>query len=165
MGSLSCAQHLEANFPNTPSLFPYPDSLAFAQLLQWHMMEQLPISLFHFMMPRIIALLDDRGAEYFKRTREEAFKTTISEHIFQDKDKWNAAWKEAAPGLKIVNDMLEKNQEGPFFAGKQRAYADIILLAFLKWWKRCGDDIYDKIVEIAPEFQKVWNASVDILPQ
>lgn len=165
MDSMACAVYLEDNFPGTPSLFPYPDSVAFARCVQTLLMMSIRTPIFPFLLPRITAMLDDRGSEYFRRTREANFKLTISEDIFQDKDRWDTAWKEASAGLKVVDAMLKDNKEGPFFAGKQRTYADLILLAFLKWWKRCGDDIYAKVTELAPEFQKVWDASTDILPQ
>lgn len=163
MDSLACAQYLESAFPNTPALFPDASSVAFSRLVQYHLMSSIRAPIFPYLLPRIVDMLDDRGAEYFRRTREEAFKITISESIHEDKEKLEEAWKKAAPGLKIVNDMLKDNAEGPYFAGKQRSYPDLILLAFIKWWKRCGDDIYGKVVEIAPEFDKVWQASKDIV--
>lgn len=165
MDSMACAQYLEANFPNTPVLFPSAESVPFARLVQGHLMLSIRTPIFPYLLPRITALLDVRGAEYFRRTREENFKITISESIFDDKEKLEQAWTQAKTGLQLVNSMLKDNTEGPFFAGKQRTYSDIILLSFLKWWKRCGDDIYGKVIEIAPEFQKVWDASTDILPQ
>ena len=160
---MACAQYLEANFPGTPPLFPNPDSVAFSRLVQYHLMSSIRAPIFPYLLPRIVGMLDDRGSEYFRRTREKAFGFEISESIHDDKEKLAEAWNKAKPGLKLVNDMLQDNREGPFFGGKVRSYPDLILLSFLKWWKRCGDDIYGKVIEIAPEFDKVWEACQDIL--
>jgi glutathione S-transferase len=133
MDSLACAQYLDAHFPETPLLFPNPDSVAFSRLVQYYLMASIAMPIFPFLLPRVVALLDDRGAEYFKRTREEDFGFEISEAIHDDKEKLEEAWDKARSGLKRVNGMLLDNKEGPYFGGRQRSYPDLILLAVLKW--------------------------------
>jgi glutathione S-transferase len=55
------------------------------------------------------------------------------------------AWKKADPSIKEVTKLLEENN-GPFFAGEVFTYADILWIGFLIFWKRIGDDVYEKFL-------------------
>lgn len=104
MDSLACAKYLEATFLGTPSLFPNEHSVVLARLLQYHIGKNVDWPLFPYYLPRIVALLDDKGAEYFRRTREEDFGFKISDSVYDDKEKLEAAWKETQGPLKVINN-------------------------------------------------------------
>lgn len=163
MDSFAIAKYLEKAFPDRPPVF-FAQSQALCVLLTNQLMTHIGRVLFPLLLPRIVALLDDKGADYFRRTREAKFKLAIMEDINKDTERVQKTWESVKQPLSVINDMLKQNTEGPYFYGRTRSYADCILLAFLKWWKRCGEkDFFDKVLELAPEFRKVWEASSDIL--
>ena len=165
MGSVECAEYLETNFPNAPLLFPNRHCLPLARTIEHLLFSALrPVISPHYLLPKIIGLLDESGAEYYRRTREEYLGYRIVDEIWDDKRRYEEAWQQPMPALELVNDILKNQPVGPFLGGKERAYPDLVLLAFLLWWKRLDDDIYERVIEKAPYFQKVWDASTDILP-
>lgn len=160
MDSLKIAIYLDEQFPETPRLIP-EGTLPFYRAFQQYTTSALALPIFPLLLPRVIAFLDDRGSEYFKRTREEVFGP-ISESINQDQAKVDDCWNKAAAGLKLVNQMLQDNPDGPYILGTQRSYADIHLLSILEWWKQSGQEIYDRAVSIAPNLGKLYDASADL---
>lgn len=130
--------------------------------LQAYTFANITLPVIPLQLPCIAALLDERGAEYFKRTREAIFGP-ISESINQDDVKVNQCWSKATPGLKLVNQMLSDNPEGPSVIGAQRTYVDLHLLAIVELWRQSGDDIYMRGVSIAPNLGRLYEACNDLM--
>lgn len=160
MDSLKIALYLDETFPNTPRLIP-EGTLPFYRAFQTYATTALSGPIFPLLLPRVIAFLDDRGSEYFKRTREEVWGP-ISESINQDKAKVDECWSKATPGLKLVNQMLDDVPGGPFIMGKERTYADMHLVSILEWWKQSGDEFYERAIKIAPNLATLYDACSDI---
>lgn len=158
--SLKIALYLDETFPETPRLL-LDGTLPFYRALQAYTFANITLPVIPLQLPRIAALLDERGAEYFKRTREPIFGA-ISESINQDGAKANECWSKATPGLKLVNQMLSDNPEGPFVMGAQRTYVDLHLLAIVELWRQSGDDIYVRGVSIAPNLGRLREACNDL---
>lgn len=161
MDSLKIALYLDEKFPDAPRLIP-EGTLPLYRALQSYTALSITTHVFPLLLPRVIAFLDDRGAEYFRRTREEAVGYTITDAINQNEAKVNECWEKATAGLKMVNQMLDDNPGGPYILGKERSYADMHLVSFLEWWKQCGDDIYERGVSIAPNLKRLYEACSDL---
>lgn len=160
MDSLKIAIYLDETFPNTPKLIP-DGTLPLYRAFQTYTSTAVSGPIFPLLLPRVIDFLDERGSEYFKRTREEVWGP-ISESINHDEAKVNECWSKATPGLKLVNQMLEDVSGGPFIMGAQRTYADLHLVSILEWWKQSGEEIYQRGVSIAPNLAKLYDACRDI---
>ena len=78
-------------------------------------------------IPKIAETLNPRAAEYFYRTREQAFGKPLSE-VAQSKTE-DEMWKEAEPGIQELKSILEKDGSGPFVLGKQVSYADFVIVS------------------------------------
>ncbi|QSS59918.1 hypothetical protein I7I51_04714 [Histoplasma capsulatum] len=106
--SWSIALHLDGAFP-----FPAPDHPT--------------------LFPSIPALLDERGAAYFRRTREEMFGVTL-EAMAGDKRGVEQAWESVEADVEVARQMLLRGREGPrggpFFEGAEAGYADFVFVAF-----------------------------------
>lgn len=160
MDSLKIALYLDETFPNTPRLIP-EGTLPLYRAFQTYVTTAISGPIFPLLLPRVIDFLDDRGSEYFKRTREEVWGP-ISESINQDKGKVDECWSKAEPALKLVNQMLADNPGGPFIMGKERTYPDMHLVSVLEWWKQSGDEFYQKAIKIAPNLGTLYDACSDI---
>jgi glutathione S-transferase len=160
MDSLKIALYLDEQFPDTPKLLP-DGILPLYRFFQTYTSKHVSGPVFPLLLPRVIDFLDDRGSEYFKRTREATFGP-ISESINQDKAKVDACWKDATDGLKMLNQMLDDNPGGPFILGKQRSYPDLHILSILEWWKQSGEEFYERAVSIAPNLKTLYDACSDI---
>ncbi|KAG8716766.1 hypothetical protein FRC09_015253 [Ceratobasidium sp. 395] len=69
-------------------------------------------------------LLDERGMEYFVRTRSAVFGTELSKLLDDAPENWKAA--EAAWNSR-VNAMYEQNQGGPFVMGHRVSFVDFVI--------------------------------------
>ncbi|EDN09318.1 predicted protein [Histoplasma mississippiense (nom. inval.)] len=74
------------------------------------------------LVPQIPALLDERGAAYFRRTREEMFGVTL-EAMAGDKRGVEQAWESVEADVEVARQMLLRGREGPrggpFFEGAE----------------------------------------------
>lgn len=163
--STDIALYLDKSFPDGPSLFPAGDSLAFSRVLNAYIFQNIGRPLLILLMPRMHDQLDDNAKPYYKRTREAFSGVKISNEIFENEEEVEKAWTQATPALKMLNTLYgDSKEEGPYLAGKVRAYPDLLVLAYLQWLRRCGErDIFVKALEIAPALQKLWDAAQDIL--
>jgi glutathione S-transferase len=105
--------------------------------------------------------LDDRGAEYFKRTREAKFGPLDA--IWEDKER-QAEIMEKVPGLvrKLVSVLEPYAHEGPFALGKDRSYADILLVSRLEYIRLCNKELYDSILLKEPALKRLYESCSDI---
>lgn len=81
---------------------------------------------------------------------------------FEDLSKTpeESAWAAAKPGLgKLVEFLKEKKiDEGPFIRGSQISFADFVVVAVIKSFKRSGEDFYEGIVGFDPAIKKLYDA-------
>ena len=94
------------------------------------------------------------------------------------KEGGEEAWDAAKGGIKGMGELLKKNGEGPYFMGKTGeflwilidsekerlmrvvlvSYADFVFVGFLTFMKRIDEKVYEKLVEMEPEFGRVYEA-------
>ncbi|KDN44204.1 hypothetical protein RSAG8_05677, partial [Rhizoctonia solani AG-8 WAC10335] len=82
-------------------------------------------------------VLDDRGHEYFMRTREENFGKPLAEVLKEEDLKWSTEIKSAwATAGKLLDTNGPMDQVGPFVLGKQISDADFLIGGLLIWLRR-----------------------------
>ena len=93
-------------------------------------------------IPKVPTYLDDRGAEYFLRTRTASHPQKKSPLEWPSKDPeedWSAYEKTLGP----IAELLARDASGPFFMGETFSFADAIAVAHMIWFER-GDEAYLK---------------------
>lgn len=93
-------------------------------------------------LPKVPGYLDDRGAEYFIRTRSVGHPKKKSPVDWPSADP-EEDWKAYETSLKPIVDLLDRDTSGPFFMGETFSFADAIAVAHLVWFER-GDEAYLK---------------------
>jgi glutathione S-transferase len=81
-------------------------------------------------------LLNPPSQAFWDVTRKELFA------IGPDPKGWE---KTELPSKEVTR--LLKEKEGPWFNGEEFAYVDIIWIAFLIFFQRIGDDVWEKFLE------------------
>ncbi|CAE6461118.1 unnamed protein product [Rhizoctonia solani] len=75
--------------------------------------------------------LDERGREYFSKTREEYMKQIPAETGIGSK-----FWGDAHEKWKWFGEMLDLNEEGPFVTGKQISFTDFVIGGIIFFLRR-----------------------------
>lgn len=110
------------------------------------------------LIPRVPeVLLKEASAAYFHETRAKRFGMTLPELAESDK-AGEAAWSEAEPHLVGLKELLHENGGGPFVAGKEVSYADLILGSFWAFERRLGEDVHGRLMNYDETFPKHWDA-------
>ena len=155
MDSWKIIDYLEATFPDTPTVFA-EHSKPFARSISLYLGKaDLWGKTFPLLLPKVVEYLDDRGAEYFKRTREELFDTKIDNEIYKDTAQISSIWGTVQRPLKMFGTMLSDNPDGPFLLGKQYSYADLIVFGRFEWWAVINPDMLQQAISIEPAI-KPW---------
>ncbi|KAJ5922447.1 hypothetical protein N7516_010150 [Penicillium verrucosum] len=160
MDSEPIALYIDKLYPSPP-LFPSGDasySLMVAVLKIVSLMSPTYRSL---LIPNVPSRLDERGREYFIRTRTVAFGKPLSEVRPTDEAELLALWqiieKEAEALIKMLKG--KEGKQGPFLEGERAGYADMILAAILAWFQRFDQDVFDKMLLLGEgEFKTLYEA-------
>jgi glutathione S-transferase len=160
MGSEKIADWLEEQYPDTTPLYPLK-SKPLALLMENHLSSVRGFGLYKLVYQGILDSLDDSGREYYIRTRTELFGENInnpptSEEIEQ-------IWAQVPELSSLTAQLLQANEEGPYFLGHTRSYADLVLVASLQARRQCNKDAFDKLMAVQPSFKILYNACQDIL--
>ncbi|EGX93795.1 glutathione S-transferase, putative [Cordyceps militaris CM01] len=162
MESLTIAHHLDTLVPSPP-LFPSgAASYALALATEKLMLRAAKEALF-VLLPKAGDVLDDRGKEYFLRTRAEWFGKPLAELAVTDEEGKRRAIDAMKAELDIFLKMLTgaQGKKGPFLEGEVAGYADFILVTFLSWSHRVDMDIWRETMEMGNgEFRALWDACV-----
>ncbi|PGH35976.1 hypothetical protein GX50_01146 [[Emmonsia] crescens] len=163
------ALHLESTFPSPhyPTIFPSEGSYALALAVAKLVNVMIPATR-RVLLPKIPAILDERGAEYFRQTRAEMFGKPLEEMALES-EELGKAWVSLEADLKVVAEMLKGNnnsgaegkekKKGPFFEGEQAGYADLVFAGFLTWYERGDRDAWERAVSIGDgEIRRFWDA-------
>lgn len=124
--SWDIAMHLEAQYPDQPTLFGGEAGVALCSFVK-HWTELGVHRLFAGgMMLEVLECLDDGDKEYFRTTREARFGKSFEELQAQ-----------ADAGIDAVRAALmpanRRLQDAPFLGGDAPLFADYILFASLQW--------------------------------
>ena len=161
MDSFDIAEYLEKTFPDAPSLFP-SKSAALARLMESYCVPHLRTPLYPLILPKQVDFLDERGGEYFMRTREERLGP-ISHDVYKDKERIDKIWEQMSDGTGVLGQMLKDNPGGPYLLGADRSYADLELSATLEWLRVINVDVFERILSIQPAFRDLYDACKELL--
>ncbi|KAK2808006.1 hypothetical protein FQN50_005088 [Emmonsiellopsis sp. PD_5] len=158
------ALHLERTFhgPQHPSLFPSPASYPLAVAVG-RVLAVLFTHTRRILMAKVPVMLDERGAEYFRKTRAGWFGCPLEEYVFKEGEELEGGWREFEGELEVVVKMLrgegKEKKEGPFFEGETAGYADLMVVAFLGWYERVDRGDFERIVKVGDgELRRLWEA-------
>ncbi|KAK2787616.1 hypothetical protein FQN51_003111 [Onygenales sp. PD_10] len=156
------ALHLERAFPSPqyPALFPsaasYPLAVAVDRIITILIAHTRRI-----LMAKVPAILDERGAEFFRRTRAGLFGCPVEEYVFKGREELEGGWRELEGEVEVLVRMLrgEGGNEGPFFEGATAGYADLMVVAFLGWYERVDRKDWERIVAVGDGgLGRLWEA-------
>ncbi|CAE6379976.1 unnamed protein product [Rhizoctonia solani] len=168
--SWAISQYLERTYPppKYPALFPYG-----AIAVNRAMYLFLGRSVHSITADTAIALigtnhiLDDRGHEYFIRTREENFGKPLAEVLKEEESKWSTEIRESwATAGKLLDANGPMDQVGPFVLGKQISDADFMIAGILIWVRRAEGPEGHRWKELLEwdggRWGKIWQASQEL---
>ena len=138
--SWAIALYLERTYPppKYPALFPHNSTA-----LHRAMIRQIGLTAHNLLCDLAVPLiglehmLDDRGHEYFVRTREEMYEKPLAQVLEEAKAIWSTDIRKA---WKTIGEMLDANgpmeQVGLFVMGKEMSYSDFIIAGLILWLRR-----------------------------
>ncbi|KAL8996890.1 MAG: hypothetical protein Q9169_003701 [Polycauliona sp. 2 TL-2023] len=138
MDSKNIADRLEEKYPDPPLHLDSP---------QRAKMEAL--------VPRLFMPL--RGSvPYFYASRAETYGIPLDQ---MDKElSGEKQWEEARPVLREIAALVEE-RGGPFVHGREVSYADFIFVGALSLFKRLGEGVFERLVEMEPVLGALYEAS------
>ncbi|KAI0473926.1 putative glutathione S-transferase [Xylariaceae sp. FL0804] len=97
-------------------------------------------------VPQVVKrLLTEYNHPYWYRTREEWVGMPLEQ--FEREQGGEQAFIKAEEPLRAVTSVLRDNGDGPFFMGKTVSFADFIWAGFLIFFRRIGDDVFERLLE------------------
>ncbi|KAL8747284.1 MAG: hypothetical protein Q9190_000828 [Brigantiaea leucoxantha] len=153
MDSKKIAIALEEKYPDRPLHLDDP-SLAKIE-------ELLPALLRHtsnMTVPKTARnLLNDKSLPYFLDSREKIFGIPVSE---MEKERGGEeAWAAAREAIRPIGAVVKENG-GPFVLGEGKvSYADFLIVAWLQFFRRMGEGVFERVVEMEPALGRVYEAS------
>lgn len=164
--SANIADYLERSFP-TPAVFP-PGTRALQAGFIHLLATTLQPALRPLLVPAVAPILDTRGQEYFRRTRELQFGTVLEDVMPAGSEKRERQWAEVARVLDRIAAWLDDAEsDGPWLGGKNPVYADFVLAVHFIWlikvdvpdgWSRVqdwNDGRWRKLIENCGPYMKV----------
>lgn len=142
--SFKIALYLDNKYPSPsyPRLFP-PGTKALHSLFT-EKFSSLIIPLAPTMLPLVgrPGFLDDRGEEYYRRTRQARFGKPFEQLAEEGRQKWGDVREKWEEFGKLLDLNKGPGEQGPFVMGNQISYADLVLVAAFCWIKRAeGGDM------------------------
>ncbi|KAK2854400.1 hypothetical protein FQN49_005131 [Arthroderma sp. PD_2] len=164
--SFALAAHLETIFPpeaGYKSIFPSGQASYALAVAVLRVFANVFAPVRPFAIPAVAKYLDERGREYFYRTRKQMFGMALDE--FEAKgEALEEAWKSFETEMGVLVKMLKgrpgaKKNRGPFFEGENAGYADLALLGFMGWFAKNSKDDWERLMRIGDgELRKMWDA-------
>lgn len=154
MDSAAIAAALEQRYP-TPSLHLARGLHEQAQAL----VNQLAVPLLPVFMPRVGRdVLRAESEPAWRAKREAAFGMPVEE--WERTKGGEPAWVAAKPVLEKLDAFVatQKEDEGPFLLGSTLSYGDFVIAGMLEAFRRIGQDMFDRIVEEAPQLKAMHEA-------
>jgi len=124
--SWKIAEHLEARYPDAPTLFGGPIGHGVTHALNVWVDRTLVLPMLAVIVADIHERVDPADARYFRESMEKVLKTTL-----EDARKGRAeAMARLDRSLEPVRALLKRQ---PWIAGAQPAYADYIVFSIFQW--------------------------------
>lgn len=139
--SFEIAKHLEKEVPH-PTIFP--GGIARHEEFKRSFERDVKANVFAYIVADIPAILDDRGSEYFIKTRES--KMGPLSKISEPGDA--AFLPKIKSGMEGVYASLRKHD---YVHGNEFSYSDVEVLSILQWIKEADEDKYAKVMALDGE--------------
>ncbi|KAH7333809.1 hypothetical protein B0J17DRAFT_674186 [Rhizoctonia solani] len=134
--SFKIALYLDDKYsnPRYPALFP-PGTRALQRVFAEHA-STLIYPMASTMLPLVgrPGFLDDRGEEYYRRSREARLGKSLEQLAEESRQSWGQV-KESWDKLGCLIDSKRSNEVSPFVMENQISYADLLLVAVFCWVK------------------------------
>ncbi|KAE8351283.1 hypothetical protein BDV28DRAFT_150118 [Aspergillus coremiiformis] len=162
MDSLPIARHLDTLYPSPP-LFPSGEASYALALAVNKLLRPAALKACDLLLPKAEDVLDERGREYFVRTRTAIFGKPLAELRPTTAKEIRDLTDGMKAEMEIFLQMLRgqgSGTKGPFLEGENVGYADFILVTFLSWSYRCDRELWEEIMGMGNgEFRALWDAS------
>lgn len=136
--SFAIAAYLDATYPDAPTLIP-AGTLAL-QSAFCHTVPTLIRPLFLYLIPASVKILNPPNVEYFRRTREATFGSTLEE-LAPKGGEHAVAWKQLHDGFSQIDKWIREQGEGAkYVMGDTLSYADIFLASHVLWYKNVQEE-------------------------
>ncbi|KAF9449777.1 hypothetical protein P691DRAFT_811852 [Macrolepiota fuliginosa MF-IS2] len=130
--SYKIADYLDKAYPDTPKVFPTgSEALQAAFYAQF---APTLSALVPFVLPKVPAMLNERSAEYYVRTRAAIFGGKPLDQWELVGEERSEAWGKMKAGFDKLDGWLSKGS-GPFFMGDVVTFADFVAAAALQGLK------------------------------
>lgn len=138
--SWDIAVYLEKKVPS-PSIFP--GGIAEHENFREYVKVELQVNVLKWLLPQVPAILDERGAEYFKRTREQKFGQTLEEVSKGGDEKFLPLLKD-----KMTRVFHALKDSEAYIFGKDFGYADCLILGLCHWINRVDSGKFLTFLEL-----------------
>ncbi|CAG8910121.1 unnamed protein product [Penicillium egyptiacum] len=160
MDSEPIAMYIDKLYPSPP-LFPSGDASYSLMVAVQKIVSSIRPSMISLVIPNVPSGLDERGREYFIRTRSEAFGKPLSEVRPTDEAELLALRQLIEKEAETLVKMLKgrDGKKGPFLEGERAGYADIILASLLAFFERFDRGTFEKILVLGDgELESLYEA-------
>ncbi|ETS75065.1 hypothetical protein PFICI_13549 [Pestalotiopsis fici W106-1] len=163
MNSKDIAQYIEEQYPE-PSIHldsPYIRKVMIEISALFD--HTLGRSLYGVVLDRIPSrVLNPRSAEYWIRTRSEIVGKPLGEMTAEERGG-KVLWDNAVKNMAELTRLLKENPDGPFFEGKTVTYADFYWVGFLLFFRRLGEDVFQKLISVSGDVEGSENVHLKLL--
>ncbi|CAI7606716.1 unnamed protein product [Penicillium glandicola] len=162
MDSEPIAMYIDQLYPSPP-LFPSGDASYSLLVAVQKILALMSSSIRPLVIPNVPSGLDERGREYFIRTRNEAWGKPLSEVRPTGEAELLAMWevieKEAETLIKMLKG--KDGKKGPFLEGERAGYADILIASMLAFFQRFDRGHFEKWLALGNgEIKAFYEASL-----
>lgn len=137
------ARYLEDTYPSTctPPLFPL-GTAGFQSMFVDIWIQKISDPLHAITTPFATKQLPPRSQEYYRRTREARYGTTVEDIAPEGSERREAVWTGVRKGFMEYDKWITMNG-GMFVMGDKISFADVVVVSYLTWFKRLlGADSY-----------------------
>lgn len=146
------AEYLELAYPSTEPIFP-PGSKALISMFQAWTRTKVVGLIGPLVVSSVPEILDQEGAEYFRRTREVSFNKPSVYDICPKGEARREIWDKLKKEFDTLDSQMARNGEaGRWIMGERITYADMILSALFVWMK----SVPSGAIRDGAEFETVW---------
>lgn len=130
------AEYLEKQYPDGPKIFPH-NTIGLQIDFEAEFDKKLA-SLWVFVIPPVVHILNKESQEFFRTTREKSYGKVL-EDIVPTGDNYTEKWAKVESGLGELAAWYTKTA-GPFIMGNEPSWADFVVGGHLIWFNKAWGD-------------------------
>ncbi|PVG03645.1 hypothetical protein CPB86DRAFT_694937 [Serendipita vermifera] len=140
--SFNIALFLDHEFPNTPRVIPENTAALQSSFVRTTLVNLLVTPIRPLVLPTVVHRLDERGAHYFRETREKAFGMKLEE-LTPPGEKRETRLNASQKSFTAVSEILSMNGDSHtswVMGSVGPTFADFAIGGILRWIKDMGDE-------------------------